>query len=245
MFIDGELPQRVDGAAERRARAVCRPDRAASAGSTASCGSTRTPRNTSISARPAARAAARVGLLHRRHVALEAELHAEPRPALRAAATVLPRNNSYSFATIEDVCGTVGRRHRTAAAICSSQGRSRASHGVFSQFNEGRSCVQHRPEQLRAEHWLRLDPRRRAPGCSARSSAARKATASFAPATRSATTARACRTSPTAIDDNPAISQTANRNNTLGNLGHARVRSCCRNRADLGPPAFAPRASIR
>ena len=40
--------------------------------------------------RHAARAAGRLRLLRRRHLALEAELHAEPRPALRPAAAVLP-----------------------------------------------------------------------------------------------------------------------------------------------------------
>jgi hypothetical protein len=41
----------------------------------------------------------------------------------------------------------------------------------------------------------------------------------------------------TAIDDNPGISQTANRNHSLGNLG-APGSILFRNRSDLGPPAF-------
>ena len=41
-----------------------------------------------------------------------------------------------------------------------------------------------------------------------------------------------------AIDDNPGISQTANRNHTLGNLGTP-GSVLLRNPAELGPPAFA------
>ena len=145
-------------------------------------------------------------------------------------------NNSYSFATIEDVCGPSGVAPNGGCNVF-QPGAQPGIHGVFSQFNEGQSAYntdrnnfapsigfawtlggnsgmlgpllgrEEGDSVLRAGYTLAYER----PGMS-----------DFA----------------TAIDDNPGISQTANRNNTLGNLGTPGT-VLLRNPADLGPPAFA------
>ena len=130
-----------------------------------------------------------------------------------------PRNNSYSKATIDDVCGG-----RCGAAACNLfqpgvlTGQPPAVHPV----QRGRGRVQHRPEQLRAERRLRVDARRQG-GVPRDVARRREATACCGPATRSATTVRACPTSPAAIDDNPGVSHTANRNARARQSRHAGI----------------------
>ena len=144
-------------------------------------------------------------------------------------------NNSYSMATIEDVCGPSGV---SASGGCNvfQPGATPGRRGVFGQFSKGVNAYdvdrnnfapslgvawtlgggvlgsivgrEEGDSVLRAGYTLAYDR----PGMS-----------DFA----------------TAIDDNPGISQTANRNHSLGNLGTPGA-ILLRNRGDLGPPSFAP-----
>ena len=145
-------------------------------------------------------------------------------------------NNSYSTATLEDVCGISGV---SAARGCNifQPGVTGGQAGVFNQLNKGVGAYkadrnnfapsigfawtiggssgllgavlgrEQADSVLRGGYTLAYE---------------RPGMADFA----------------TAIDDNPGISQTANRNNSLGNLGTPGT-ILLRNRADLGAPPFA------
>jgi hypothetical protein len=143
-------------------------------------------------------------------------------------------NNSYSFATIEDVCGPSGVATNGSCNVF-QPGVMPGRRGVFQQFSKGVSAYktdrnnfapslgfawalggngvlgailgrEEGDSVVRGGYTLAYER----PGMS-----------DFA----------------TAIDDNPGISQTANRNNSLGNLGTP-GDILLRNRGDLGPPAF-------
>ena len=145
------------------------------------------------------------------------------------------KNNSYSFATIADVCGPSGVASGGGCNLFQF-GVLPGARGVFRQFDKGVNAygtdrnnfapsiglawtlggsgplglVTGREEGdsvLRGGYTLAYE---------------RPGMADFA----------------TAIDDNPGISQTANRNHSLGNLGTPGT-ILLRNRADLGPPPFA------
>ena len=146
-----------------------------------------------------------------------------------------PLNNSYSRASLADVCGPSGVSP-TGGCTLFRPGNMTGTRGVFSLFPEGEGAyntdrnnfapsagfawtlggqpsilgsIFGRTEGdsvLRAGYTLAYDR----PGMS-----------DFA----------------TAIDDNPGIAQNADRNNTLGNLGTPGT-ILLRNRADLGPPPF-------
>jgi hypothetical protein len=145
------------------------------------------------------------------------------------------RNNSYSFATLADVCGRSGVNPSGGCNLF-QPGNQPGQPGVFRQFNEGEAAYntdknnfapslgfawtvgghsnlfdsflgrEEGDSVLRGGFTLAYDR----PGMS-----------DFA----------------TAIDDNPGISQTATRNHSLGNLGTPGT-ILLRNTADLGPPPF-------
>lgn len=145
------------------------------------------------------------------------------------------QNNSYSRATLADVCGPSGVNPAGGCNLF-QPGSLPGQRGVFTQFNEGDAAYntdrnnfapslgfawtvggqgnvlgallgrEQGDSVLRAGYSLAYDR----PGMS-----------DFA----------------TAIDDNPGISQTATRNHALGNLGTPGT-ILLRNRADLGPPPF-------
>jgi hypothetical protein len=147
------------------------------------------------------------------------------------------QNNSYSRATLADVCGPSGI-NSVGGCNLFQPGNLPGQRGVFSQFNEGDAAYntdknnfapslgfawtvggqsnllgslfgrEQGDSVLRAGYTLAYDR----PGMS-----------DFA----------------TAIDDNPGISQSATRNHSVGNLGTP-GSILLRNRADLGPPAFNP-----
>jgi hypothetical protein len=147
-----------------------------------------------------------------------------------------PQNNSYSRATLADVCGRSGVSQQGGCNLF-QPGVMPGQPGVFSLFPEGEGAYntdtnnfapslgfawtiggqggllgsvlgrQEGDSVLRGGYTLAYDR----PGMS-----------DFA----------------TAIDDNPGISQTADRNNTLGNLGTPGT-ILLRNPADLGPPPFS------
>ena len=146
-----------------------------------------------------------------------------------------PQNNSYSRATLADVCGRSGVSPSGGCNLF-QQGNMPGQPGVFSLFPEGEGAYntdrnnlapslgfawtvggqrgllgavigrEEGDSVLRGGYTLAYDR----PGMS-----------DFA----------------TAIDDNPGISQTADRDNDLGNLGTPGT-ILLRNRGDLGPPAF-------
>ena len=162
-----------------------------------------------------------------------AERHPQLRPALRAAAAVPRANNSYSIATPRRYLRTVGRQ-RQWRLQCVPAGRHARAEGRLPSVRQGRQRLQHRQEQLRAQPRRRLElgggPLGSILGREQGDSVLRggytlaydrPGMSDFA----------------TAIDDNPGISQTANRNYPLGNLGTPGT-ILLRNPADLGPPSF-------
>jgi hypothetical protein len=145
-------------------------------------------------------------------------------------------NNSYSIATLADICGPSGVNGNGGCNVF-QPGVMPGQKGVFRQFDKGVNAYnidrnnfapsigvawslgggplgaifgrEQGDSVLRGGYTLAYDR----PGMS-----------DFA----------------TAIDDNPGISQTANRNYALGNLGTPGT-VLLRNRADLGPPSFQTR----
>ena len=219
MFTHGELPGRVDRAAERRARAVRDADRPRQLRSTASCGSTRTPTSTSTSASASsARGCATTASSSPTRGAWKPNLTLNLGLRYELQLPFYPRNNSYSKATHR------GRLRRSgvaaaAAATCSSRASCPGSRRSLRAVQRGRRRLQHRPEQLRAEPRLRLDARRQRRLARRACSAARRATACCAAGYTLAYNRPGMSDFTGAIDDNPGISQTANRNHALGNLG--------------------------
>jgi hypothetical protein len=93
---------------------------------------------------------ARVRLLHPRHVARQAEPHAQLRPALRAAAPDLPAEQQLRDG---DRPGLLGRLRRGQPLQAGRDGRAHHLHSV----QAGRGREQDRLEQLRAQRGRRLD----------------------------------------------------------------------------------------
>ena len=89
-----------------------------------------------------------------------------------------------------------------------------------------------------------MDVGRQEGGCSAACSAAARATACCAPATRWATTARAPRTSPATIDDNPGVSQSANAQTTRSVISALPDRSCSATSADARSAGLLPTTRV-
>jgi hypothetical protein len=144
-------------------------------------------------------------------------------------------NNSYSFATLEDVCGPSGVAPGGGCNVF-QHGVMTGRRGVFQQFNKGVSAYKTDRNNfapslgfawtLGGNGGLFGSVLGREEGDSVVRGGytlayERPGMADFA----------------TAIDDNPGISQTANRNHSLGNLGSP-GGILLRNRADLGPPSF-------
>ena len=145
-------------------------------------------------------------------------------------------NNSYSIATIADVCGRSGVAASGGCNLFQPGVMPAQSGGVFRQFDKGVNAYGTDRNNLAPSigvAWtlggngmLGLIAGRERGDSVLRGGYTlayeRPGMADFA----------------TAIDDNPGISQTANRNHSLGNLGTPGT-ILLRNPADLGPPAFA------
>ena len=145
-------------------------------------------------------------------------------------------NNSYSIATLEDVCGPSGVSSNGGCNVF-QPGVMPGRRGVFQQFNKGVSAYNTDRNNfapslgvvwsLGGQGGVLGSIVGREEGDSVLSAGyalgyERPGMADFA----------------TRIDDNPGISQTANRNHSLGNLGTPGT-ILLRNRGSLGPPAFA------
>jgi hypothetical protein len=147
------------------------------------------------------------------------------------------KNNSYSFATTADVCGPSGVAPSGSCNLF-QPGVQPGIHGVFSEFSAGTPAYNTDRNNfapslgfawtLPSGSGLLGSLTGREDGDSViragyTLSYERPGMSDFA----------------TAIDDNPGISQTADRNHSLGNLGTPGT-ILLRNPAQLGPPAFAP-----
>ena len=149
-----------------------------------------------------------------------------------------PLNNSYSKATLDDVCGVSGVSANGGCNIF-QPGRRPGSTPQFVQYNKGEGAYNTDYNNFAPSVGFAWTlPGERA-ASSAGCSGATKGTACCAPATRSATTVRACRTSPARSTTTPGISLPANRNHTLGNLGTPGT-ILFRDRGSLGPPDDLP-----
>jgi hypothetical protein len=145
------------------------------------------------------------------------------------------RNDSYSIATLEDVCGPSGVASNGGCNVF-APGVQPGRRGVFQQFNKGVDAY-------------RTDRNNFAPSLGFAWSLGGNASILGTVLGREegdsvlrggytlAYERPGMSDFATAIDDNPGISQTANRNNNLANLGTP-GSILLRNRADLGPPSF-------
>ena len=147
------------------------------------------------------------------------------------------KNNSYSFATMADVCGPSGIAPSSGCNVF-QQGVQPGIHGVFSQFDSGTPAYNTDRNNFAPSigfAWT-LPPGSGLIG----SLVGREDGDSVIRAGYTLSYERPGMSDfATAIDDNPGISQTADRNHSLGNLGTP-GSILLRNPAALGPPAFSP-----
>jgi hypothetical protein len=145
-------------------------------------------------------------------------------------------NNSYSIATLADICGPSGVNANGSCNVF-QPGVMPGQKGFFRQFDKGVNAYN-------------IDRNNFAPSIGAAWSLGGGPLGSIFGREEGDSVLRGGYTLAydrpgmsdfaTAIDDNPGISQTANRNYTLGNLGTPGA-VLLRNRADLGPPSFQNR----
>jgi len=147
------------------------------------------------------------------------------------------KNNSYSFATMADVCGPSGVAPNGGCNLF-QPGVQPGIHGVFSQFDEGTPAYNTDRNNFAPSvgfAWT-LPPSSGVLGTlMGREDGDSVIRAGYTLAYERPGMSDFA----TAIDDNPGISQTATRNHSLGNLGTP-GSILLRNRGDLGPPAFDP-----
>jgi hypothetical protein len=147
-----------------------------------------------------------------------------------------PLNNSYSKATIADVCGVSGVAPNGACNIF-SPGEVTDNTGQFVQYDKGESAYNTDWNNFAPSIGLAWTLGGKAGllgGLFGRNEADSVLRAGYTlgynrPGTSDFTGN---------IDNNPGISQSASRNHTLGNLGEPGT-ILFRNRGDLGPPAFS------
>ena len=144
-------------------------------------------------------------------------------------------NNSYSKATIADVCGVSGIAPNGACNIF-SPGAKTDQTGQFVQFNEGEAAYDTDYNNLAPSigiAWTLGGKAGLLGSLFGRNEADSVLRAGYTLGYNRPGTSDFTGT----IDDNPGISQSANRNHTLGNLGTPGT-ILFRNRGDLGPPDF-------
>jgi hypothetical protein len=145
-------------------------------------------------------------------------------------------NNSYSFATLEDVCGPSGVASGGGCNLF-QPGLMPGRRGVFQQFNKGVAAYSTDRNNFAPSigfAWALGGKGGVLGSILGRDSGDSVMRGGYTLAYERPGMADFA----TAIDDNPGISQTANRNHSLGNLGTP-GSILLRNPANLGPPAFA------
>jgi len=146
-----------------------------------------------------------------------------------------PLNNSYSKATLQDVCGVSGVSPSGACSIF-TPGVATSHGGQFSQFNKGEGAYETDYNNLAPNlgiAWTLGGASGLFGGLFGREEGDSVLRAGYTLGYNRPGTSDFTGT----IDDNPGISQTASRNHSLGNLG-APGTILFRNRGDLGPPDF-------
>jgi hypothetical protein len=147
-----------------------------------------------------------------------------------------PLNNSYSKATLADVCGISGIGSNGGCSLF-QPGLTPGRIPQFVQFNKGEGAYDPDRNNFAPSvgfAWTLGGTRGLLGGVLGRDEGDSVVRAGYALAYNRPGMSDFA----TAIDDNPGISQTANRNHSLGNLG-APGTIFLRNRAALGPPSFA------
>ena len=147
-----------------------------------------------------------------------------------------PLNNSYSKATLQDICGVSGVSPNGGCNIF-SPGAVTAHTGEFAQFNKGEGAYKTDYNNFAPSlgfAWTLGGNPGLFGGVLGRAEGDSVLRAGYTLGYNRPGTSDFTGT----IDDNPGISQSANRNHTLGNLGTP-GSVLFRNRAELGPPAFS------
>ena len=152
-----------------------------------------------------------------------------------------PLNNSYSKATIESVCGRSGAATNGSCNLFQS-GTQPGATPVFVQYDEGEGAYETDLNNFAPNlgfAWTMGGQGGILGAIAGRAEGDSVIRAGYTlgynrPGTSDFTGS---------IDDNPGISQTADRNHTLGNLGTP-GSILFRNRADLGPPADLPSTRV-
>jgi hypothetical protein len=146
-------------------------------------------------------------------------------------------NNSYSKATLADICGVSGIAPNGGCNLYQPGVRSEVT-GQFLQFNKGESAYNTDRNNFAPSVGLAWTLNGRG-GLLGAVFGAQEGDSVLRGGYTLGYNRPGMSDFTGTIDDNPGIAQTANRNHTLGNLGTPGT-IFLRNPADLGPPAFAP-----